>query len=171
MKAFFLSRVLREKILLLGLILFGAGAWLLSATHSTTRFWQRFSETSASLKWQSELLAQQGQVEAEAMAAIKYLDPAKTFDNLRLQAEVDAIARRTGLTGVALERVQTERSKQISINSMPMTIRNADWPKLKEFYIELAKSAPYIGIDQFSIRVANFKHNVSMRISSIEVAK
>ncbi len=171
MKAFFLSRVLREKILLLGLILIAAATWFVSATHRTTRFWNRFSETSASLKWQSELLSQQSQVEAEALAAIKYLDPSKTFDSVRLQAEIDAIARRTGLTGYSLDPVQTERSNQISINSMPMTIRNADWTKLKDFYIELSKSAPYIGIDQFRINVANFKHSISMRVSSIEVAK
>jgi len=172
MKAFFLSRVLREKILLLGLILMAAGTWLVSATHRTTRFWNLFSETSNSLKWQRELLSQQGQVEAEATAAIKYLDPSKTFDNLRLQAEVDAVLRRTGITsGYTFDPVQTERSNQISINSMPMTIRNADYATLVKFYTELSKQAPYVGIDQFRLTVNNFKHSVSMRVSSIEVAK
>lgn len=171
MKAFFLSRLFREKILLLALILMAAATWLLSATHRTARFWSQFRETSIVLQGQSELLAQQAQVEADAKAAIKYLDPSKTFDSVRLPAEIDAIAHRTGVTNLTADSVQTERSNQMSINSMPMTIRNAEWDTLKKFDEELSKSAPYIGIDQFRISVANMKHSVSMRVSSIEIAK
>jgi len=57
------------------------------------------------------------------------------------------------------------------MNSMQLTIRNADWVKLTDFYRELAKQAPYIGIDQFRLSVANFKHSVNMRVSSVEIAK
>ena len=171
MKAFFFSRVLREKVLLLGLILMAAATWLLGATHRTTRFWSQFRETSVLLRGQQELLSQQGQVEAEAKAAIEHLEPAKTFDGVRLQAEVDAIAKRTGVVNYSADNVQTERVSQFSMNSMQLQIRNADWEPLRRFYFELSKGAPYIGIEQFRLNVNNFKHSVSMRVSSIEITK
>ena len=171
MKAFFLSRLFREKLLLLGLILLAAVTWLSSASGRTARFWRDFRATSVVLEGQSELLAQRSQIEAEARAAVEHLEPAKTFDGVRLQAEVDAIARRTGVINYSADNVQTERVSQFSMNSMQLQIRNADYATLVKFYLELSKQAPYIGIEQFRLSVANFKHGVSMRVSSVEIAK
>jgi len=171
MKAFFLSRLFREKLLLLGLILMAAVTWFSSASNRTARFWREFRATSVLLEGQRDLLAQQGKVEAEAKAAIEHLEPTKTFDGVRLQAEVDAIARRTGVINYSLDNVQTERVSQFSMNSMQLQIRNADYATLVKFYLELSKQAPYIGIEQFRLTVTNFKHSVAMRVSSVEIAK
>jgi len=171
MKAFFLSRLFREKLLLLGLILMAAATWLSSASNRTARFCKTFSDTSKLLASQHELLAQQSKVEAEAKAAIEHLEPSKTFDGVRLQAEVDAIAKRTGVINYSADNVQTERVSQFSMNSMQLQIRNADYATLVKFYLELSKQAPYIGIEQFRLTVTNFKHSVAMRVSSVEIAK
>jgi len=171
MKTFFLTRQLREKILLLGLVLIAAVTWLSSATHRTARLWREFHATTGVLEGQREMLAQQSRIEAEAKAAIQHLEPSKTFDGVRLQAEVDAIAKRTGVINFTADNVQTERVSQFSMNSMQVQIRNADYATLVKFYVELSKQAPYIGIEQFSLRVANFKHSVNMRVSSVEIAK
>jgi hypothetical protein len=171
MKAFFLTRQFREKILLLGLILLAAATWLSSASHRTALFWREFRSTTVLLDGQNELLAQRSRIEAEARAAIEHLEPSKTFDGVRLQAEVDAIARRTGVINYTADNVQTERVSQFSMNSMQLTIRNADYATLVKFYLELSKQAPYIGIEQFRLSVSNFKHSVAMRVSSVEIAK
>ena len=171
MKAFFLTRQFREKLLLVGLILMAAATWLSSASHRTARFWREFHATSVLLDGQNELIAQRSLIEAEAKAAIEHLEPSKTFDGVRLQAEVDAIARRTGVVNYAADNVQTERVSQFSMNSMQLTIRNADYATLVKFYIELSKQAPYIGIEQFRLSASNFKHSVAMRVSSVEIAK
>jgi len=171
MKTFFLTRQLREKLLLLGLILMAAVTWLSSASHRATRLWREFHATTTLLEGQRELLAQQGRIEAEAKTAIQHLEPSKTFDGVRLQAEVDAIARRTGVINYTADNVQTERVSQFSMNSMQLQIRNADYATLVKFYLELSKEAPYIGIEQFRLSANNFKHSVAMRVSSVEIAK
>jgi hypothetical protein len=171
MKAYFLARQFREKLLLLGLILITAATWLSSASNRTARFWREFRATSVLLDGQRDLLAQRGRIEAEAKAAIEHLEPSKTFDGLRLQAEIAAIAARTGVTNYVADNVQTERISQFSMNSMQLQIRDSDWSKLRDFYIELSKQAPYIGIEQFRLSVTNFKHSVSMKVSSVEIAK
>jgi hypothetical protein len=171
MKAFFLSRQFREKILLVGLILMLAVTWLSSVSRRTVRLWGEFRATSGLLAAQRDMLAQADRVEAEAKAAIQHLEPAKTFDGVRLQSEIAAIATRTIGTNYTGSNLPTERVSQFSMNSMQLQIRNADWPKLTDFYKELAKEAPYIGIEQFRLSVANMKHSVSMRVSSVEIAK
>jgi hypothetical protein len=171
MKAFFLTRQFREKLLLLGLIMLAAATWLSSASSRTARFWREFRATTVLLDGQRELLEQRSRIEAEAKAAIEHLEPSKTFDGVRLQAEVDAIARRTGVINYSADNVQTERVSQFSMNSMQLQIRNADYATLVKFYLELSKEAPYIGIEQFRLSVTNFKHSIAMRVSSVEIAK
>ena len=171
MKTFFLTRQLREKVLLLGLVMLAAVTWFSSASQRTARFWREFHATSALLENQRELLSQQGRIESEARAAIQHLEPSKTYDGVRLQAEVDAIAKRTGVINYSADNVQTERVSQFSMNSMQLQIRNADYATLVKFYVELSKQAPYIGIEQFRLSVNNFKHSVAMRVSSVEIAK
>jgi len=171
LKNFFITRQFREKLLLLGLVMLTAATWLSSASHRTARFWSEFRATSSLLASQSELLGQKNRIEAEAKAAVEHLEPAKTYDGVRLQAEIAAIANRTGVINYTADNVQTERVSQFSMNSMQLQIRNADYATLVRFYIELSKQAPYIGIEQFRLSVANFKHSMAMRVSSVEIAK
>ena len=171
MKAFFFSRVFREKLLLLGLILLAAVTWFSSVTKRTAVFFREYGATSVELRSQQEMLVQQKQIESEAEAAIKHLEPAKTLDGIRLQSELAELAKGAGVTNYSLDNVQTQRVSQFSMNSVQMQIRNADYASLVKFYIELSKRSPYIGIEQFRLTANNAKHSVSMRLSSVEVAK
>jgi hypothetical protein len=83
MKAFFLSRQFREKILLVGLILMLAVTWFSSVSRRTVRWWNEFRVTSGLLAGQHDMLAQADRVEAEAKAAIQNLEPSKTIDGVR----------------------------------------------------------------------------------------
>jgi len=171
LKAFFLSRVLREKILLLGLVLIVSGTWFTSVVRRTGRFGREFGVTSDLLTSQRGWLGQRAAVEAEAKAAVEHLDPSKTFDGVRLQAEIDALLRRTGVTNYSADSVQTERTSQFSKHTMQLQIRNADYGILVKFYLELSKQAPYIGIQQFALSANNGKHSAALKVFSVETPK
>ncbi|MBK9990270.1 MAG: hypothetical protein IPP19_05945 [Verrucomicrobia bacterium] len=171
MKTFFLSRLLREKVLLLGLVMLVAVTWLSSAIGRTTRFNRAFSFTSVELASQQGWIDKRVSIESEARASIEHLDPAKTFDGVRLQAEVAAIANRTGVVNFSADNVQSDRTSQFTKHWMQLQIRNAEYATLVKFYLELSKQAPYIGIEQFKLSASNFKHSTSIRVFSVETPK
>jgi hypothetical protein len=171
MKAFFFSRLFREKILLLGLVLMMAGTWFVSVLGRSSRLIHGFSLTSDLLATQNNWLKQQTRINAEAKAAVEHLDPSKTFDGVRLQAEIAAIAGRTGVIKYSVDNVPVERTPQFSMNTVQLQIRDADYATLVKFYVELSKEAPYIGIEQFRLSASNSRHNAALRISSVEIAK
>jgi len=171
MKTFFLSRLLREKVLLLGLVMLVAMTWLSNVVGRTTSFKREFGYTSTKIEEQQGWLDKQASIESEARASIEHLDPSKTFDGVRLQAEVAAIANRTGVINFSADNVQSDRTSQFTKHWMQLQIRNAEYATLVKFYLELSKQAPYIGIEQFKLTAANFKHSTSIRVFSVETAK
>ena len=174
MKAFFLSRVLREKILLLALVLIAALMWLSSAASRATTFRRDYQRTTETLKAQQMMLDARDSIEARAAAAIAQLDPASTFDTVKLQSELDALAKTAGIASSTIGDARTEKTTQFSVNSANITLRNVDYPSLVKFYEELKKRAPYIGLDTLSIQ-ANASNvtqlTVTIKVSSVEVAK
>ena len=97
MKAFFLSRLLREKLILLAFILLAAAMWLSSAGDRAHAFFDRVHQTSTDLAEQKQWLSGRARIEAAAKDAIKQLDPSRTYDSVRLQAELADIAQSVGL--------------------------------------------------------------------------
>ena len=175
MKAFFLSRLLREKILMVGLIVLAAATWLSGLLTRGQLFAREFSRTSQDLTIQSMMIGQQGRIEASAEAAIKHLEPSGTYNLLRLQAELDTIARSVGLTTTASDDSHAERTPQFTVNTVQFSIRNADYESLVRFYLELVKRSPYLGIEQFSVFTSSATNpallSASLRVSSVEIAK
>ena len=171
LRAFFMGRMFREKVLLLAFVLLIAATWFSSVMRRSGRWASEFKTTSHDLAYQRGVLAQQAVIEAAAKAAVEHFEPTKTFDGMRLQSEIDAISRRTGLVNYTMDDVQTDRSSQFSMNSMRLEIRNADYASLVRFYLEVSKEAPYIGIEQFRITASNGKHSASLRLTSIEMAR
>lgn len=171
LRVFFMSRLFREKVLLVAFALMIAAIWFSSAAGRLSRWAREYKITSRQLSEQKGLLAQQAAIEAAAKSAVEHFEPSKTFDAMRLQSEVDALARRSGLANYSAENVQTDRTNQFSMNSMRLEIRNAEYPALVRFYLELAKQAPYIGIEQFRITANNGRHNASLRLTSFELVR
>ncbi|MGC4072708.1 MAG: hypothetical protein QM760_09345 [Nibricoccus sp.] len=152
MKAFFLSRLLREKVLLVALIVAAAAMWLSSAGKRAGKFWREVSQTSADLKEQAVVLGQKDAIKERAHAAIERLDPSRTFDPVRLQSEVNTIANIAGLGSKAsISGAPTERVGQFAVHTVQLVIRNADYESLTKFYLELQKRSPYIGIETFDV--------------------
>jgi len=174
MKPFFLSRVLREKILLLALVLIAALMWLSSVAGRATTFINDYKRTTQTLKAQQMMLDARESIEARAAAAIAQLDPASTFDTVKLQSELDTIASASGIANKTIGDARTDKTSQFSVNSASITMRNVDYPSLVKFYEELKKRAPYIGLDSLSIQAATAnvtQLTVSIKVSSVEVAK
>ncbi len=175
MKAFFLSRHFREKILLIAFAVLVAATWLISVGRRGRTFLQEWRATSSVLADQRRSLAERAAVEAEASRAIAHLDPARTFSAPRLLGELSTIADKVGVrNNTSSEILGTERTSEFSVNTVQFAIRNVELPAVLSFSDELDKRAPYIGLEQFSIAVnpANPVFlNVMLRVSSVEMAK
>jgi len=174
MKAFFLSRVLREKILLLALVLILALMWLFSVMGRAMAFKREYQNTTAVLQSQQRTLNDRARIQARATAAIRQLDPASTFDTVRLQSELDTMAAAAGITNKTIGDARTDRTPQFSVNSASINLRNVDYPSLVKFYEDLKKRSPYIGIDRLTLQVVAANVNqltASITVSSVEVAK
>lgn len=175
MKAYFFSRVLREKLLLVVFVALGAAIWLSSVSDRTTRFVREFNRTSGDLAEQKLWLEQRDAIQAKAKAAIENLDPAKTYSAVRLSAEVRRIADTSGLgPATSSEPPRTENAGQFSVNTMQVAIRRAELAALLRLNEEVGKRAPYMSIEQFDLsadRANPALLNASLRISSVEITR
>jgi hypothetical protein len=173
MKAFFLSRLFREKLILVAFIVLAAAMWLSSALGRASVFAQKVRATSTELRDQKQWLAGRAQIEAAAKNAVVQLDPSRTYDSVRLQSELVAIAQSVGLSkDTAIDDAQVSAGTQFSLNSVRFVIRNADWGTLERFYKELSKRSPYIGIEEFAIysnKANPSQLNAALRVSSVEI--
>jgi hypothetical protein len=173
MKAFFLSRLLREKILLVLFVLIAALIWVTSVTARTNVFWRSFSRTSSDLDDQHLVLTEQKAIAARAKAAVEKFDASKTLDGVRLQGELYAIANAAGVANPIIDNSQAESSAgDVKLNTVQFSIRNVEYGRLVDFYEALSKRAPYIGIEQISIRsspTATSQLSASLKVSSVQI--
>jgi hypothetical protein len=175
MKAFFLSRLLREKVLLVALVLTAAVIWLSGAGERAGKLSKDISNTSTDLKAQELVLSQKDDIEARSRASVARLDPARTFDPVRLQSEINTIANQVGLGAKTnINGQPSELSNQFAIHSVNVVTNNADYLALTKFYVELQKRSPYIGIEQFNMVSSSPGSSVlrqQMRVVSFGFAK
>jgi hypothetical protein len=173
LRAFFLARFFREKILLAGFAVLAAGIWISSLAGRTNRFVREVRVTTSSLDEQALWISNKGKIEAQAQAAAAQLDAARTLDATRLLAEVAAIADEAGLKNPTTSESQDQSNGQFSVHTLRFNVSRTDWDTIKAFYVGLQKRSPYIGIEQFSIQVDRANAallNASIRISSIEIS-
>lgn len=171
LKAFFLSRLLREKLLLVVIALLVALTLLSNFSGRVARTWRAYRATTVALADQQQWLANRGTIEAGAGQAVKNLDPAKTLDDTQLVGELNGLARAQGLKFTS-DTPRTERSGQFAVHTVQFNLLKMDWDGLKRFYLELTKRSPYIGIEQFSLQSERANPavlNASLRVSSVEI--
>ncbi len=175
MKAFFLSRLLREKVLLTALMALGAIVWLTGVARRGRGLWLEWRGTSTLLATQQQWLDNRAQIEAAAAKAVGHLDPARTFSSTRLLGELSTIADQVGVrSNTSSEILGTERTNQFAVNTVQFAIRNTGLASLLNFYQELDKRAPYIGVEQFSLTVVPGNPsllNAMLRVSSVEIMR
>ena len=171
LKTFFLSRLLREKMLLVVIAALAALMLLSNFSRRVARTWRTQHATTVTLAEQQQWLANRATIEAGAGRAVKNLDPARTLDDTRLVGELNALARTQGLKFTS-DSPHTERSGQFAVHTVQFNLLKMDWDGLKRFYLELTKRSPYIGIEQCSLqaeRANPAQLNASLRVSSVEI--
>ena len=171
LKEFFLSRLLREKLLLVVIVVLAACTLLSYFSGRVARSWRAQHATTGMLAQQERVLANRGAIEKEAGRTVKNLDPARTLDDTRLVGELNSLARAQGLKFTS-DSPRTERSGQFAVHTVQFNLLKVDWETLKRFYLELTKRSPYIGIEQCSLqaeRASPTLLNASLRVSSVEI--
>ncbi|MBC8010862.1 MAG: general secretion pathway protein GspM [Burkholderiales bacterium] len=171
LKPWFISRLLREKVLVLALVLVGALIWLSSASKHLSANLRSYRLAEASLAEQGLWLGNREAIEEAAKAAAANLDASKTYNATYLVAEIMGMAKRSGLA-VNTEPPRTQRSPQFAIHTVQVTTRRAELPAVLRFYQELSSKAPYLGLEQVSVqgdRSAPGMVNVNLQIASVEL--
>lgn len=174
LRALFLGRHLREKLLLTAIALTVFAIWFSSLSGRAGRLIHASRATKTVLADQAIWLSNRASIEASAQAAAGRLDAARTLDATRLLAEVSSIANESGLTNTTSGDFKDESSGQFSVHTLQFNVSKVDWSTLKGFYLSLGKRSPYIGIVQFSVqgdRANATLLNASFRISSVEIRK
>jgi hypothetical protein len=175
MKAFFLSRLMREKLLLTALVGLAAVTWLSSVARRGRAVWMEGRATRAVLTTQQQWLDNRKSIQDAAGRAISRFDPARTFSSTRLLGELSQIADQVGVrSNTSSEILGTEPTNQFAVNTVQFNIRNADMAAVLNFCKELDQRSPYIGVEQFTLALAPGKAallNVTLRLSSVEIVR
>ena len=172
-KAWFLGRLFREKVLVLALVLIGALIWLSSSSKHLTKNLSSYRSAETSLATQQLWLNNRPAIEEAAKAAVQNLDPSKTYNSTFLVAEILGIAGRSGLQ-VNTEPPRTQRSPQFAVHTVQVTTRRAELASLLRFYQELASKAPYLGLEQVSLqgdRTNPGMINATLQVISVELVR
>jgi hypothetical protein len=175
LKAFFISRLLREKLLLVLFVALGAVMWATNFSSRAGRAWRAHRTVANELTEQKQWLANRVAIENAAVEAVKNLDPAKTLDDTQLVGDLSSLAREHNLR-FTNDTPQTERSGQFAVHTVQFTISRADWEPLRKFYLAIASRSPYIGIEQISMATDRANPslgllNASFRVSSVETIR
>jgi hypothetical protein len=173
MKGFFLGRLLREKVLLLGFALLSVLVWGLSLAGRTIAFGREGRSLAVERATQEMWLKNQPAIETRAQAAAQRLDPRQTYDASRLVGELSQLAADAGLTA-DISAQSTQRTDQLSFHTVQVSFRRVELPALLRFYQALAKRSPYIALDQVSVTVdrgAPGQLNATFRAVSVEQAR
>lgn len=171
LKAYFLSRLLREKLLLVVIVGLAALAFLSNFSGRVARAWRAQRATAVALADQQQWLANRAAIEASAGQAVKNLDPARTLDDTQLVGELNALARAQGLKFTS-DTPRTERTGQFAVHTVQFNLIKMNWNALKGFYVELTKRSPYVTLEQFSLQAERnnpTQLNASLKVSSVEI--
>jgi hypothetical protein len=173
MKHWFQRGRRREQLLLTAFVILGALVWLLSASGRLRASWADWHATRTDLATQRLWLDRQKEIEASAGAAIRNLDPTRTYDATRLVSTVTTLATGASLSP-SIDSPVTQRTPQFAFHTIKVTFRRATLSSLLSFYDELAKQAPYLNLEQIAMqteRTAPGMLNVTLQISATQITK
>lgn len=175
LRAFFLSRVLREKLLLLGFLGIAVILWGTAYGSRAIAFGRAYHNTTQSLAEQDRWLARSNQIKTVTEQAVAHMDPAKTLDPANLSVVVGQLANDAGIMGNNFQRLgngPAMSSGQFSINTLRLQIQNTDWKNFATFYQRLQERSPYIAITEITLRPARgnpAQVTASMVLASFEI--
>ncbi len=173
MRTWFQSRNRREQLLVTAFVILGALIWLSYAAGHMQRQVATWRSVRGDLSAQQLWLDRQKEIQEQALAAVRNLDPARTFDATRLVATVTSLAGGASLQP-AIDSPVTQRTPQFAFHSIKVTFRRATLPALLNFYDELTKQAPYLSLESITMqtdRAAAGTLNVTLQISATQIVK
>jgi hypothetical protein len=171
MKAYFLKRTTRERLLILVFLFAAAVVWLVSAAGRVGVRWREGRSVAVDLEAQQLWLDRRVAIESRAAQAAGSLDPIRTLDATRLVGEVSALAGKAGLSA-GVESPRTQRTDQFAYHNVQVTFRRADMGALVKFYRELGGRAPYLALENCRLsanRINPSEIDATFAIFSVEV--
>lgn len=173
LRAFFLARALREKLLLVAFVVIGMLWWLSAYGSRTGAFWREQRATTSRLKEQTQWIKNKTKVEENAQRAAAKLDRTKTLNANQLVTRIEQRAKDVGLRNYGLSgQTTTTRRDQFAIHTATFRINAAEWEALVKFYEALQQDAPYIAVDQFNLTAATnnpAQLSLGIRATSVEI--
>ncbi|MES2695833.1 MAG: hypothetical protein V4773_20330 [Verrucomicrobiota bacterium] len=153
LRAYFLSRALREKLLLFAFVAIGLLWWLSSFSTRAGGFWRQQRTTTANLEEQALWIKNKTKIEETAQTAAAQLDAAKTLRSNELAATLLQLANDAGLKNASLSgQPTTVQNGQFAIHTAAFTIRNGSWEAIQTYYTALQQKVPYIAVEQFALQ-------------------
>lgn len=175
LRALFLGRLLREKLLLVVFLLLGVLMWLSGYGKRFGAFWREQRVTTGTLAEQQRWLVNEKSISDAAKKSAERLDAAKTLDGTQLLAALSQLADETGLKKNALSGApKDQRGEQFSVHTVNYQINRSDWVSLQKFYVALSARSPYIGIETFALQADRTDPNLltmALTVSSVEIAR
>jgi len=172
-RAFFLSRALREELLLVAFILIGVLWWASAFTTRAGAFWREQRLTTSGLAEHAEWLKNKTTIEETAKRTASRLDPAKALNANLLVVTVSQLASEAGLNAQTSGGPLTKMEGQFGLHSQEFRIQNVEWDPLKKFYEALQQKSPYIAIERFSLLPLNTtgQHQLTFKVTSVEITR
>lgn len=173
MRSWFQSRNRREQLLVTLFVILGALVWVAGAAGRLRARSAGWNSARVELGAQQLWLDRQKEIEAASGAAVRNLDPARTFDATKLVASVTSLAGGAGLQP-AIDPAVTQRTPQFALHTIKVTFRRANLPALLNFYDELTKQAPYLNLESIALqtdRGAPGALNATLQVSATQIVK
>lgn len=176
LRVYFLTRRLREKFLLLAFLLIGVLWWLSAFGGRAGVFWREQRSTGATLADQKLWLDQREIVQKRVAASAAQLEPGKTLDRAQLLDAIGQAAHDAGLRNNygSSAPATSETNGQFTVHSVDYQVTGGDFVMLQQFYLNLQKRAPYIGIERFGLgsnRGNEAKLTLQLRVTAVELPR
>ena len=178
-RAFFLSRALREKLLLVAFIAIGLLWWGSSFMTRGRAFWNEQRTMTSRLKVNAEWIKNKTLIEQNEKKTAESLLPERALNANLLVTTVNQLASEAGLKNIGSGGPQpSNTSGQFAVHSQEFQIRNIDglpgWEALGRFYEALQKKSPYIAIEKFTLASAGNNASqlqLSLKVTSMEIRR
>jgi hypothetical protein len=174
-RAFFLSRALREKLLLVVFILIGLLWWGSSFLTRGSAFWNEQRTMTSRLKVNAEWFKNQTLIEQNEKKTAESLAPEKALNANQLLTTVNQLANEAGLKNInSSGNLPSSTSGQFAVHSQEFRVLNVEWDALIRFYEALQKRSPYIAIERFTLQSTGSntsQHQLSLKVTSMEIRR
>jgi hypothetical protein len=175
LRAYFLTRAVREKLLLVAFVGIAVLWWGSSFATRATTFWQAQRTTTLRLREQAEWIRNENTIKETAKKTASRLDPTKTLSGNQLVTTVSQLANEAGLKGLQTAGgTVTTTSGQFAVHSQEFVIRNVEWETLSKFYEALQRRSPYISLERFTLTAAAnnaAQLTLSLKVTSVEITR